>query len=186
MSDKTLIAKVSLPYAEALLELAKKSNILDKASEDITMINQVLAESDSLTKFLSNPLVTQKSKKEVITQLFSGQISDIILTFLLVLIDRKRIAFIQSILERYLELAYDLESLIIAQVVSSIALTDIQQENLIKKLKSMTGDNQVKLEISVDTDLIGGFTVQIGSKVIDTSLKGQLKEISYFLEAGVV
>lgn len=186
MSDKTLIAKVSLPYAEALLELAKNSNILEKASEDITMINQVLEESDSLTGFLSNPLITQDSKKEVITQLFSGQISDIILTFLLVLIDRKRIAYIQHILERYLELAYDLESLVIAQVVSSVSLTDIQQENLIKKLKSMTGDNQVKLDMSVDPDLIGGFTIQIGSKVIDTSLRGQLKEISYFLEAGVV
>ena len=186
MSDKTFIAKVSLPYAEALLDLAKKSNILEKASEDITMINQVLSESDSLNVFLGNPLVTQESKKEVMTQLFSGQVSDIILTFLLVLIDRKRIAYIQYILERYLELAYDLESLVVAKVVSSVALTDVQQENLIKKLKSMTGDSQVKLEISVDENLIGGFTVQIGSKVIDASLRGQLKEIGYFLEAGVV
>ena len=71
-------------------------------------------------------------------------------------------------------------------MVSSVALTDVQQENLIKKLKSMTGDSQVKLEISVDENLIGGFTVQIGSKVIDASLRGQLKEIGYFLEAGVV
>ena len=186
MSDKTLTAKLSLPYAEALLELAKNSNILEKAGEDITMINQVLSESDHLNLFLANPLVTQTSKKEVITQLFSGQVSDVILTFLLVLIDRKRIAYLQPILERYLELAYDLESLVVAQVISSVALTDIQQENLIEKLKQMTDNNQVKLEISVDPELIGGFTVQIGSKVIDTSLRGQLKEISYFLEAGVI
>lgn len=186
MSDKTLIAKVSLPYAEALLDLAKQSNIVEKANEDITMINQVLSESDSLNIFLGNPLVTQASKKEVINQLFSDQVSDIILTFLLVLIDRKRIAYLGYILERYLELAYDLESLVIAKVVSSAPLTDLQQENLIKKLKSMTGDSQVKLDMSVDNDLIGGFTVQIGSKVIDASLRGQLKEIGYFLEAGVV
>jgi len=50
----------------------------------------------------------------------------------------------------------------------------------------MTGNNQVKLEISVDPKLIGGFIIKIGSKVIDISLLGQLKEIGSFLEVEAI
>jgi len=184
MSNKALMAKVSLPYAEALLELAQRSNNLEKINEDITMISKVLADSENLTTFFANPLISKSSKKEIITQLFSGQISDTILTFLLVLVDRKRIAYLDFILLKYLELVYSLESLLIAQVTSSVNLTDDQQEQLIEKLKIMTESTRVKLELSVDPDLIGGFILQLGSKIIDTSLKGQLKEIAYFLEVG--
>lgn len=186
MSNKALIAKVSLPYAEALLEIAQKSNNLSKINEDLNMIRKVLSDSDNLNIFFSNPLISQLSKKEVITQLFSGQVSDTILTFLLVLVDRARIAYLDSILLKYLELAYSLESLLIAKVISSNSFTDEQHDQLVDKLKTMTGNTQVKLELSVDPDLIGGFILQVGSKVIDTSLRGQLKEIAYFLEVGTL
>ena len=184
MSNKALMAKVSLPYAEALLELAQKSNNLEKISEDITMILEVLTDSNNLTAFFANPLISKLSKKEIITQLFSGQVSDTILTFLLVLVERKRIAYLNFILLKYLELVYSLESLLVAKVTSSVSFTEEQQNKLIDKLKIMTDNKKVKLELSVDPELIGGFILQLGSKIIDTSLKGQLKEITYFLEVG--
>ena len=92
MSSKTLMAKVSLPYAEALVELGESSNTLDKMNEDVNMMKQVFDESDSFSSFISNPLISPISKKEVIKQLFSGQVNDTLLTFLLVLVERKRIA----------------------------------------------------------------------------------------------
>ena len=52
-----------------------------------------------------------------------------------------------------------------------------------EKLKIITGAKQIKLALKVDPTLIGGFTVEIGSKLIDTSIKGQLKQISTLLGA---
>nr|YP_009628685.1 ATP synthase CF1 delta subunit [Acrochaetium secundatum]QBX88468.1 ATP synthase CF1 delta subunit [Acrochaetium secundatum] len=186
MSSKTLMKKVSLPYAEALLELGENSNTLDKMTEDVNMIKQVSDESNSFSAFISNPLISQNSKKEIIKQLFSGQVNDNLLTFLLILVERKRIAYLDSILEKYLDLICALESLVVANITSASSLSDNQQEALTKKLKSMTGNEQVKLEIVIDSNLIGGFIVQIGSKVIDTSLRGQLREIGYFLQVGKI
>nr|YP_009314928.1 ATP synthase CF1 subunit delta [Scinaia undulata]SCW23383.1 ATP synthase CF1 subunit delta [Scinaia undulata] len=184
MSSKAIVSQLSLPYAEALLELAQKTDIVDKVSEDMRLIVQVLSESESLTSFLSNPLVSVSSKKEALQQLFSGQVSDSVLVFTLVLVDKKRVAYLKDIANRYFELLNALQSLLIVKVISSTELTDEQQNNLVEKLKQMTSNNQISLELSVDNTLIAGFTLQIGSKVIDTSLSGQLKEISYFLEAG--
>jgi F-type H+-transporting ATPase subunit delta len=182
MSRQTLIAKIALPYAEALLELIQKDQILEKANQDIIIINQVLLESKQLNIFFANPLIKSSSKKDVIKQLFSGQISDIILSFLLVLVDRKRISLLQNIILKYFELEYKIQSITLAKIITATPLTDKQKNKLIKKLEVMTDSTQVNLNITIDSDLIAGFKIQIGSKVIDTSLKDQIKKMAYFLE----
>ena len=57
------------------------------------------------------------------------------------------------------------------------------QKNIAEKLKTITGAKQIKLALKVDPQLIGGFTIEIGSKMIDTSIRGQLKQISSLLGA---
>lgn len=182
MSRQTLIAKIALPYAEALLELIQKYQIVEKANQDIIIVNQVLLESTQLNIFFANPLIKSSSKKDVIKQLFSGQISDIILSFLLVLVDRKRISLLQNIILKYFELECKIQSITLAKVITAIPLTDKQKNKLIKKLEIMTDSTQVNLNITIDSDLIAGFKIQIGSKVIDTSLKDQIEQMAYFLE----
>ena len=50
----------------------------------------------------------------------------------------------------------------------------------------MTGANQIKLDININPNLIGGFVVQVGSKIIDTSIQGQLRDLSSYLGASVL
>ena len=182
MSRQTLIGKIALPYAEAQLELVQQYQILEKANQDILILNQALLESTHLNIFFANPLIKSSSKKDVIKQLFSGQISDIILSFLLVLVDRKRISIIQNILLKYFELEDKIQSITTAEVMTAVQLTDKQKNKLIKKLEIMTDSNQVNLNIIIDSNLIAGLKIQIGSKVIDASLKNQIAQMAYFLQ----
>ncbi len=186
MSSQALMAKVALPYAEALVELGQSSKTLHEMSKDVTIVRQILEESPSLTILFSNPLISQKAKEEVTKKLFSDQVHHNLLTFFLVLIKRKRIAYLGLILDKYLETVSELESRVIANIITAKDLSDSQKQALEDKLKSMTGREEIQLDIEVDSELIAGFIVQIGSKVIDTSLRGQLKNISYFLEVAKV
>ena len=83
----------------------------------------------------------------------------------------------------FLELSYKTGKIEIAKITSSIQLSADQQKNIAEKLKTITGAKQIKLALKVDPALIGGFTVEIGSKLIDTSIRGQLKQISNLLGA---
>jgi len=56
-----------------------------------------------------------------------------------------------------------------------------QQQNIAEKLKLISGAKQIKLALKIDPQLIGGFTIEIGSKLIDTSIRYQLKKISTLL-----
>ena len=80
-------------------------------------------------------------------------------------------------------MSYKKDSIEIAKVISSVQLSLQQQKNLAEKLKVITGAKQIKLALKVDPSLIGGFTVEVGSKLIDTSIRGQLKQIGSLLGA---
>jgi F-type H+-transporting ATPase subunit delta len=102
---------------------------------------------------------------------------------LLLLVDRNRIAFVDEIAQKFLELSYKQESIEIAKVISSVQLSAQQQQNLAEKLKKITGAKQIKLALKVDPKLIAGFTIEIGSKFIDTSIRSQLVRIGNVLGA---
>lgn len=181
MSSQGIVAKVALPYAEALLESAKKANVLEKTNQDLSMVSNILLESSDLKLFLDNPLVAVNTKKEILNNLLLNRVNTFVLNFLLVLVDRRRINLLSNIIDKYLELAYKLDSTVIAEVSTVLAFTESQQQALIEKIKQITNSKQVKLSITIDSSLIGGFIIQIGSKVIDTSLASKLKQISFYL-----
>nr|WCH54722.1 ATP synthase CF1 subunit delta [Hypnea edeniana] len=181
MSSQNANDKISLPYAEALLEYANENKIINDMNSNLSAIQSLLAESMDFQLLLNNPLTATEIKKEVITKLLSNQVNSYVLKFLLVLVDRRRISLINLIINKYFELAYKLDSITIANISTPVALTEAQQEALINKLKTMTSSQTVKLEMNIDTSLLGGFIIQIGSKVIDTSLAGKLKNMAFYL-----
>jgi F-type H+-transporting ATPase subunit delta len=178
-----VLSKVAEPYAEALLDLAKSNDSLKETTNDMNIVSQFLANSSDLKKFLSNPLITRDAKKNVVKDILGEQISGNTLKFLLLLVDRNRIQVLESIAQKFLELSYKQESIEIAKITSSIQLSAEQQKEIAEKLKTITGAKQIKLALKVDPQLIGGFTIEIGSKMIDTSIRGQLKQISALLGA---
>lgn len=180
--SQNVLYKIANPYAEALLELSKTSNLIEQTSQDLSLISQMMSESYELKSLLMNPLIVNNVKKKVLTQIFTPQISDFVLKFLFVLIDRRRIAVLSIVIEKYLDLAYEVEETIVTEISVVSNLTELQQSDLIEKIKIMTAGKKVKLITNIDPSLIGGFILKIGSKVIDASLSGKLKQIAFYLE----
>jgi F-type H+-transporting ATPase subunit delta len=178
-----VLSKVAVPYAEALLDLAKSNDSLKETTNDMNIVSQFLANSSDLKKFLGNPLITKEAKKNVVKDILGEQIDSSTLKFLLLLVERGRIEVLESIAQKFLELSFKQESIEIAKITSSIQLSAQQQKEIAEKLKVITGAKQIKLALKVDPALIGGFTIEIGSKMIDTSIRGQLKQISNLLGA---
>jgi F-type H+-transporting ATPase subunit delta len=144
----------------------------------MNIVSQFLTNSSDLKKFLGNPLITRDAKKNVVKDILGEQIGGNTLKFLLLLVDRNRIEVLDSIAQKFLELSYKQDSIEIAKITSSIQLSAEQQKAIAEKLKVLTGAKQIKLALKIDPHLIGGFTIEIGSKMIDTSIRGQLRQIS--------
>lgn len=179
--SQALTVKIALPYAEALLESAQEKQAVEQTNKDLNFIAGLLSKSSELQTFLDNPLITTITKKSVLKDLLVNQVNNFVVNFLLILVDRRRITLLSIIIEKYLELSYKVDSITIAEVRAAIALTEIQQVDLIQKLKNLTNSKEVKLVMKIDPELIGGLIIKVGSKVIDTSLAGKLKQMSSYL-----
>jgi F-type H+-transporting ATPase subunit delta len=97
-----VLSKVAEPYAEALLDLAKSNGTLKETTNDMNIVSQFLANSSDLKKFLGNPLITKIAKKNVVKDILGEQIDGRTLKFLLLLVERGRIEFLDSIAEKFL------------------------------------------------------------------------------------
>ncbi len=165
-------------YAQALLSLAQDSNTVEQVGNDVNSILGVLKESPDLQEFLANPLVKLDDKKAVMNRILGDSVHPYTRNFVQVLVDRRRIMFLEGICKEFQALLRKLNQTVLAEVTSARELTDDQKNSLREKVLAMTGARQVELETRIDPDLIGGVVIRIGSQVIDASLRGQLRRIS--------
>jgi F-type H+-transporting ATPase subunit delta len=69
------------------------------------------------------------------------------------------------------------------EVSTAFPFTNLQKNTLIQKLKELTNAREIRLDITVDSSLIGGFLIKTESKVIDFTVKNQLQGLAKHLDA---
>lgn len=175
MSKSRIIAQ---PYAEALIELANVEGMVANIAQDLLDISELLSSSRPLKLFLVNPVISKKSKKFALNQLLKEQVHNLVITFLYFLIDKHRITLLDDIIPYYVKLSNELEQTTIVYLKTAQVLTSEQYNLLENKLLSMTKTKTIKIKTQVDSNLIAGLVLQIGSKIIDTSLRGQLQSMA--------
>ncbi|MBE9136570.1 F0F1 ATP synthase subunit delta [Nodosilinea sp. LEGE 07088] len=177
MNDTTLSSEIAGPYAKALMSVAQDNDAVEQVGNEVAELLEVLASSEELTVFLMNPLMSANTKKGVLRQIADGKVSDFLLSFLLLLVDRGRVAFLKPVLQQYQALLRELNQTVLADVTAAVDLSDEQLQAIRDRVQAMTGANSVELSVQVDPALIGGLVIKVGSQVIDASLRGQLRRI---------
>ena len=130
---------------------------------------------------MASPVLEVEAKKAALEGLFQEQLTPSFLNLLKLLADRQRIGILDAVLERLLELHREQRNIALATVTSATALSDEQQAELSKKVQAVAGTDKLEINLKVDPDLIGGFVVKVGSKVIDASLAGQVRRLGLAL-----
>ncbi|MEL6908616.1 MAG: ATP synthase F1 subunit delta [Cyanobacteria bacterium J06598_4] len=180
MGGTLVNSEISEPYAQAIMSLAQQENLTDQFGETFRSLESLLSESKEFKDFVLNPVIKNEDKKSVLKQVM-GDSNPYIVNFMMLLVDKRRIVFLESIADQYLSLLRKLNQTVLAEVTSAQELTDEQNGNIVDKVKGIVEAKDVELKASVDPSLIGGVIIKVGSKVIDASLRGQLRRISVTL-----
>lgn len=165
------------PYASALMSLAQSRNLTEEFGNDVRSLLELLDNSAELKNFLDSPVVRPQDKKAVLQRISGDQVNPLLRNFLMLLVDRGRILFLQGIGQQYLVLLRKLNQTVLAEVTSAHPLTEAQQNTLTEKVKAMTNARSVEIAATVDPNLLGGVIIKVGSRVVDASLRGQLRRI---------
>jgi len=182
MSENPLTAKIAAPYARALFDFSIERNIMHQITADFQNLEIFLNDAKELTNYLNNPIVNQDAKREILTKTLQSQVNTETFKFLMVLVNRDRINLLKAIITNYLELVYETASIKMIEVSTAFAFTNLQKNMLIKKLKELTNAREIRLVITVNSSLIGGFLIKTESKVIDFTVKNQLENLAKHLD----
>ncbi|MER3477723.1 MAG: F0F1 ATP synthase subunit delta, partial [Leptolyngbya sp. ERB_1_2] len=115
MADNILRSEVLDPYAQAFMSLGKSNDLVDRFGEDVGNILDTLNASQDLKDFVANPLAKGDLKKEVLSQVFGEAVHPFTRNFIMLLVDRRRIIFLEGICQQYLKLLRQLRQAVLAE-----------------------------------------------------------------------
>ena len=182
MSTNPLTSKIAVPYARGLFEFAREKKIIHEITSDFRNLNDFFEECPQVTEYLNNPTVKPEAKRELLAKTVESKINVQTFKFLMILVNRDRIFLYKAIAKYYLKLVYELASLVTIEVITTIPFTESQKNTLEVKLKELTNASGIELAITVDSNLIGGFLIKTDSKIIDFTIKNQLKKLAKYLD----
>lgn len=169
---------VSKTYGEALFELAVEENKVDVFMEEITEIQKILADNKDFGKFMNHPKILKEEKTKVLENVFKGRISDELTGFLTLIVAKDRYGEIDAILDYFLTEIKRFKGIGIAYVTTASKLRDEQKAGVEQKLLETTDYKKMEMHYAVDESLIGGMVIRIGDRVVDSSIKTKLNELT--------
>ena len=178
MSEPASISTgIAKRYATAIFELAKDSDALGQLRSDVDSLRAALDESDDLRELISSPVYSRDQQQAAIGAVAQKMgLGDTVANSLRLMASRRRLFVLPALLSELRELIARENGEVTADVVAATELSDAQRQRLSEALKASVGKD-VNINLSVDEKLIGGLVVQVGSKMIDTSIRSKLNAL---------
>ena len=177
MKDTALASR----YAKALFIVTEKRGETERALDDRKAVAAAIAPSTRAGWMLAAPLVLLADKRKVLAQVLDGQALKSVALFIDLLLRKKRLHELPTIVPEFEALVEKKQGIRRAQVVSAVPLTDAELQRLHQALERRTG-GRVRLATEVDARLLGGAYVRLGDRVIDRSVTTLLASIRHTLQ----
>ena len=169
---------VSKTYGDALFELALEENKIDSLQEEVEVVLEALVENQDLTKLMSHPKISKEEKVALMEDIFKGRVSDELCGLMHMLTEKGRFTEIDDVLYFFLDRVKEHKNIGTAYVSTAIELSEAQKQAVEKRLLETTKYVEFEMHYSVDADLIGGMVIRIGDRVVDSSIKTKLYDLT--------
>lgn len=174
---------VSKVYGDALFESALESKRVDEMFEEVLSLKDVLDTNPELQKMMDNPKVAREDKESVIETVFRGKLSNEIVELMKLMIAKGRYSELDGVLDYFVAMVKEVKKIGVAAVTTATEITDAQKAAVEKRLLETTKYESFEMSYAVDPELIGGMVIRIGDRVVDTSIKTKLYELTKSLRA---
>lgn len=166
-------SKAGIRYAKAVLQQAMDSDNASMVFEDMKSIQSTLTASKELRAILRSPVVKAIDKKEALLKIFVNT-SELVKSLITILVDNKRVSELGAVAESYIFLYNETKGVKVAKVTTAVPLSEALEQQVLAKVKELTGSASVSIENIVDESIIGGFMLRIGDIQYNASIANQL------------
>jgi F-type H+-transporting ATPase subunit delta len=174
-------SRVAKKYATALFLLARDRKIEDAVWNDMSVFGDVLMADRRLLKVIAAPQIPDEDKHTLVRTVLSGA-HEVVLNFMLFVIDKGRTGHIPRMIEIYGQLLDEARGVVEAEITSTIPLKNDEIARILACLERVSG-KKVRHRALVDPEILGGVVVIIGGEIIDYSVRHDLMRLRDSLQA---
>ena len=164
-------------YSLALFELSEENNLLSQIEDQSSSILNLIDQSEDFSNLIKDPTTSQEDLLKVINTISeNNKFESLFKNFLSFLIQKRRFFFIERILKSFIEICSRKRGELKAELKSA---KELSNEEIVKITEELTKNfsSKIKLNYKHDESLIGGLVMQVGSTMVDTSIKNKLQQI---------
>jgi len=164
-------------YSLALFELSEEKNLLSQIEEQSLSMLNLINQSSDFNYLIKDPTFSQEDLSKVINKIVeNNKFEKLFKNFLNFLIQKRRFFFIERILKSFIEICSKKRGELKAELKSAKNLSS-DEITKITEVLNKNFSSKIKLNYKHDKSLIGGLVVQVGSTMVDTSIKNKLQQI---------
>ncbi len=164
-------------YSLALFELSEENNLLSQIEDQSSSVLNLINQSEDFSSLIKDPTTNQEDLSKVINKIAeNNKFENLFKNFLNFLIQKRRFFFIERILKSFIEICSRKRGELKAELKSAKELSSNEITKITEEL-TKNFSSKIKLNYKHDESLIGGLVVQVGSTMVDTSIKNKLQQI---------
>jgi F-type H+-transporting ATPase subunit delta len=164
-------------YSLALYELASENNVLSQVEDQSLSILSLISSSKDFSNLIKDPTNSEEDLLKILDNISSNnKFENLLKNFLSFLITKRRFFYVEQILKSFIEICSKKRGELKAELKSAKELSSDEISKITDEL-TKNFNSKIKLNYKYDQSLIGGLVVQVGSTMVDTSIKNKLKKI---------
>jgi F-type H+-transporting ATPase subunit delta len=174
-------------YALALLGLADdmrqtETGALDRIAADLEAVLDLWRHDQGFRFFVADPrLAAVDQRNGAFAILERAGIGTEVRNLVGVLITNRRLGQLAAVAAAFGIKLAERRGQQVAEVITAHALTDTQRAQITARLTE-AGYSGVRLRETLDTTILGGLIVRIGSRLYDNSIKSKLQRLQYAMK----
>lgn len=170
-------SRVAGRYAKSIMDLAIERNELEPVYQDMAYLNQAFSKSRELVMMLKSPVIPGDKKIAVLTALGKGKISEMTLAFNNLLVKKGREDQLPDMTSAFIEAYKKYKNIHVVNLTSAAPLSEEAKNAIINKVKTEANLQNIELNTKVNPALIGGFILEVGDHMVDTTVASRLNAV---------
>ncbi len=155
---------------------------MEPLAEELQTLMATLKDHDELRRIVEHPLIRADAKLKLLRGVFNAALSEPVYSLLHLLFRRKRADYVLAIAERYQALAQEQRGEISVEIETTHPLEESELNAWRERLGAATGKKAIPV-VKVNPQLIAGYRVKLGDRVLDATLSGALRQFDLKLKA---
>lgn len=169
--------RIAARYAKSLIGLASERKQLETVYNDMLLLQALCKQSRDFAALLRSPVVKPDKKQAIVAAVTKGKISELTASFNRLLINKGRESNLPEIIVAFIDQYKELKGIHTIKLTTAAPVSEEVKQQIIQRIQSQTNMNNIDLKTEVAEDIIGGFVMEIGDRLVDASIAYDLNKI---------